>query len=329
MGRVGADGSTTWEMARFTLAASRNGPRLVQERAIDGTVAFFAVPCGPVARRLKLRCGVPYVVSLRGGDVPGHVPDLDRFHSAVSFWRRRALRDASVVVANSESLAALARRVDDVAVEVVPNGVDTTYFTPRDGARQAAREVGAPFRFLFVGRLHRQKNPEFLLPAIAALRASTDVPFRLDVVGDGPDAAALRESATRLGVAHLVTWHGWLDRAELRERYQAADCLVTASPREGMPNAVLEAMACGLPTLASRVPGHEEVVRDGETGRLFGAGDTGEFVRWATAWLASPDVSRRLGAAARRVAESEHGWDGVATAYVGFLERRPAAAVRA
>jgi len=316
VGRARADRSTMGEMARFVGAASRLAPRLVRARRIDGVIAFFSVPCGPVARKLAREFGIPYVVSLRGGDVPGHVPDLKWFHVLVRPWRRRVLRDAVAVVANSPSLADLARHADGGTVEVVPNGVDSEWFTPPDAPPDG------PFRFLFVGRLHPQKNPRFALRAFAALRARSSAPVAMEFVGDGPDAAELRDEAARLGVADATTWRGWLGRAALRDRYRAAHAFVSSSPREGMPNAVLEAMACGVPVLASRVPGHVEVVRDGETGFLFSLEGTDEFVRAAERLVGDASLRARLSAEARRIAATEYSWDRAARQYVAFLERR-------
>jgi len=319
VGRARADRSTIGQMARFVRAASRVAPDLVRARGVEGTIAFFSVPCGPVARRLWRCFGTPYVVSLRGADVPGHAKEMNFFHALVSPWRRRVLRDAVAVVANSASLAELARGADGGTVEVAPNGVESDFFTPA-----AEPPPASPFRFLFVGRLHAQKNPEFAVAGLAALRAKTSAPVALDVVGDGPQAAALRDQAARLGVADAVTWRGWIGRAELRDRYRAAHCFVSSSPREGMPNAVLEAMACGLPVLASRVPGHEEVVRHGTTGYLFAPDETDEFVRHAEALTADAALRARLGAEARRVAATEYSWDRAAQAYAGFFGRNGA-----
>jgi glycosyltransferase involved in cell wall biosynthesis len=321
VGRTRADRSTLAQLARFVGAASRVGRDVVRARRIEGVIAFFSVPCGPVARRLARAAGIPYVVSLRGADVPGHAKEMNFFHALVSPWRRRVLRDAAAVVANSASLADLARRADGGDVEVVANGVESDWFTP------AAAPPQGPFRLLFVGRLHPQKNPAGALRGFAALREKTSSPVVLEFVGDGPDAAALRAEAARVGVADDVRWSGWLARAALRERYRAAHAMVSSSPREGMPNAVVEAMACGLPVLASRVPGHVEVVRDGENGFLFALDSADEFADAAARLVDDPALRARLGAAARRVAAESYSWDRAAAAYVDLLRRgRPAKA---
>ena len=78
-----------------------------------------------------------------------------------------------------------------------------------------------------------------------------------------------RTMQKKLGIEDCLVWHGWVEKGRLREIYRSADCLVNPSLYEGMPNVVLEAMACGLPVIASRVPGNDAVVRHGETGWLF------------------------------------------------------------
>jgi glycosyltransferase involved in cell wall biosynthesis len=320
--RARVDRSTMPEMASFLLAAWLRAPALARELSIDGVVAFFSVPCGPVALRLNRKLGIPYVVSLRGGDVPGHVAELVRLHRLWRPWRRRVLQRAVAVVANSPSLATFAGRADGRAVEVVPNGVDSAFFTP------AEISPNGPFRLLFVGRLHPQKNPAFFVSALAALRRRTSLSFAADVVGDGRQAASLRDQAARLGVADAITWRGWVDHRTLREHYRAAHCFISPSPREGMPNAVVEAMACGLPVLASRVPGHDDVVRHGATGYLFGLDDVDDFIRHVELLMTDRGLRARLGACAREWAASEFSWDRAARAYLAYLERGVATAAR-
>ncbi|HEX3784369.1 MAG TPA: glycosyltransferase family 4 protein [Pseudonocardiaceae bacterium] len=140
-------------------------------------------------------------------------------------------------------------RVPAARTFVVPNGVADEYFLP-----VRPRSVG-PLRLLFVGRLSPQKNVARLLHALAKAR----LPIVLDVVGDGELRSELGDLARRLGLTG-VTFHGRCDGAELVARYRAADAFVLPSNKEGMPLAALEAMAAGLPVIATRVPGNEELL---------------------------------------------------------------------
>ena len=88
------------------------------------------MPVGPIGLLLKQRLGVPYLVSLRGGDVPGLVPELTLVHQALKSFRRKVLRNATAVIANSRDLAQHSKDSDRYPVVVIPNGVDTEYFSP-------------------------------------------------------------------------------------------------------------------------------------------------------------------------------------------------------
>jgi len=140
---------------------------------------------------------------------------------------------------------------DPIPVSVVPNGVDTDFFRP------PAQRPDGPFTFLFVGRFQSQKNLPVVINAFADAFAGTDV--RLRLVGDGPQRPELEELVQRRGVQSQVVFVPWLDKSGLLHEYQSAHCLINYSLYEGMPNVVLEAMACGLPAILSDIMGHEEL----------------------------------------------------------------------
>ena len=313
--RKAPDRSNIGEMFSFARHAFWHAGGIARERAIQGAITFFTLPCGPVGLRLS-RLGIPYVVSLRGGDVPGLVPELDRFHALIGPLRRMVLRRAVAVVANSPSLAALSQRTDPFPVAVIPNGVDASVFQP---AARVPRSAGQPFRLLFVGRLVEQKNLKSVLAALAFLQRSS-VEASLDVVGDGPLRRDMEALASSLGVGGQVMWHGWLEKPALVQLYQRADCFVNPSLYEGMPNTVLEAMACGLPVVASRIGGNDDLVVDEATGHLTQLGDDAGFAQRLAALARDPVLAARLGAAGRERVLQGFSWASVAEKYVEILE---------
>ncbi|MDH6116438.1 glycosyltransferase involved in cell wall biosynthesis [Kitasatospora sp. GAS204A] len=174
----------------------------------------------------------------------------------------RVLRGAAAVAVLTEAQGEFVRatyRVPAERIFVVPNGVGEEYFmAPRPASRPASRaEHGEPLRLLFVGRLGAQKNVARLLTALSLVRE----PVRLRVVGDGELRGQLVEQAARLGLGERVEFAGGLLGAELLDAYARADAFVLPSDKEGMPLAVLEAMAAALPVLATEVPGSAELVR--------------------------------------------------------------------
>ncbi len=127
-----ADRSTAFEQVLFILGASLRSLRWVPRFKPDVTLAFFGLPSGAVAWLLKVVAGVPYVVSLRGGDVPGFRPyDFWLYHKIAVPWLHLIWRGAEAVVANSRGLYDLAKAFDSkVEITIVPNGVDLEEFRP-------------------------------------------------------------------------------------------------------------------------------------------------------------------------------------------------------
>jgi glycosyltransferase involved in cell wall biosynthesis len=293
------------------MASLRHAPGIAREAGCTGVVAFFTLPSGLVARWLNSRLNLPYLVSLRGSDVPGHDRTLDRMHALTRPIRRAVLRRASALVANSDGLAATSRAADPFPIEVVPNGVDCSRFTPAPVAPPPGR-----FRLLFVGRVHREKN---LRPVVEALRELPQV--GLIVAGDGPQRAELEALAVHQGVAERIQWLGWQGKAALPELYRGAHALINPSLYEGMPNVVLEGMASGLAVIGSDTPGNRSVIADRETGLLFPLGDDRALADCIRGISRDEALRKRLAANGRLSAERNFSWDKSAAHYLELLGR--------
>ena len=313
--RARADQSSVREMASFVIRAALALPGVVRRSRAEGCVVFFSLPCGPLGTLFRLITGKPYIVSLRGGDVPGTEPGLARMHRSLRFARRVVLTQARAVVANSPGLAALSERADPIPVQMIPNGVDFERFSP------ALTPPSAPFHFLFVGRLNEQKNVALLLRALAQLAASTQVPFRASIVGNGPLRAGLRSLATDLGLDGSVEWIDWLPRDRMPALYQSANCIVNPSHYEGMPNVVLEAMACAVPAIVSDVAGNRDVVRHGEDGLVVAHDSLPALVEAMSRALGDPGYLAYLGARARVCAVQRFSWDATTSGFIDVLSQ--------
>lgn len=320
--RRAPDRSDPLEMGSFLCAALRRAPQIAKERRIEGAITFFTLPCGPVGWYLNRKQALPYIVSLRGGDVPGLVPALRRVHALLAPMRRKVLRRADAVVANSASLARLSENADPIPVRVIPNGVDTLLFRPATPDERGADDV---FRILFVGRLVPQKDVAALLLAVAQSRRGASKRIALDIVGDGPDRAGLEKVARELDLTQCATWHGWLGKQEIAALYRRADCFVNPSRYEGMPNTVLEAMASGLPVVASNVGGNNELVTAGSSGFLFDLSEPDALGTQLAVLVNDQALAKAMGARGRQFVLARHSWKSVAERYVHlFSERREA-----
>lgn len=306
-----ADRSTAFEQTVFMISAAFFGLTWVRQEHPDVALAFFGVPSGAAAWFWNWFIPMPYIVCLRGGDVPGFRPyDFARQHRLLSPLLRRVWRRGEAVVANSEGLRQLAQRFEPrLTIKVISNGVNADRFNVKDRDWQ-------PPRLLFVGRVVYQKGLDLLLSALGALKQFA---WQLDIVGDGPRVEKLKEQARDLGIAERVHFLGWKAKAELPSIYQRANLFVYPSRHEGMPNAVLEAMASGLPVLATRIAGNEELVTP-ETGMLVPAEKVDALRSALEQLLLDAESCQRMGAAGRKRVVQNFTWRRVAEDYLQLMQ---------
>ena len=188
-------------------------------------------------------------------------------------------------------------------ISQIYNGVDTTRFTPREDGPRCAMPAGfARGDALIigtVGRMQPVKDQATLLRAFASL-APRHARARLVMAGSGPLSADLRALAAALGVGERVWFPGTLH--DVAGVLRHIDVFVLPSLSEGISNTLLEAMASGVPALATSVGGNPELVQEGLTGRLFRPGDVPALSRLLDDYLTHPALRLAHGAAARRVA---------------------------
>jgi len=255
-----------WLMA----AGARNTVRRLQ---LDGHVdlidAHFAYPDGYAASRVAGELGVPLTLTLRGTEVR-HVRDTRLRKMVVS-----ALRRASAVFAVSSSLRKLALELGAPAdcTHVVGNGVDARRYFPMP--QQQARQVfGLPTDaqvLVTVGGLVERKGYHRVIACLPELRAQFPRLHYLAVGSPGPEGNFmwhLERQIQRLGLQNHVHFTGALPADGVRQALSASDVFVLSSRNEGWANVLLEAMACGLPVVASDVGGNAEVVCRPEVGSI-------------------------------------------------------------
>jgi glycosyltransferase involved in cell wall biosynthesis len=190
-------------------------------------------------------------------------------------------------------------------ITLVPNAIDLRRFSPGTVTRSASRAAlgltGEGPVVAGVGRLNPQKNFSLFLE-IAALLAPEFPEVRFLLAGEGPEESMLRAKVRELGLGDRVVFAGYV--ADTRRVYVAADVLLMPSRFEGLPMTLLEAMAMGLPVVASRLDGIAEVVEDGKEGFLVDAGDGAGFADRVARVLGSEEVASSLAAAARAKIEA-------------------------
>jgi glycosyltransferase involved in cell wall biosynthesis len=186
----------------------------------------------------------------------------------------------------------------------VANAVDFSKFeNVEPGRLRRELEVDAETPVLLsVGRLSKQKGLQHLLRAMPEVHKEISN-ARLVLVGAGEDEAALKDLTGELGLEGAVSFLGW--RSEIPEFLKDTDLLVLPSLWEGMPNVILEAMACGVPAVATEVGGTPELVSDGETGFLVPPADSDALARSIITLLQDRELRTRMGQQAHELARSK------------------------
>jgi len=245
--------------------------------------------------------------------VPGFRPyDFYYYHKLITPFLRIIWRNASAVIANSNGLRQLAHAFDSgFEIPVIPNGVDLETY-------QAAHRDWSPPRLLSVGRIVHQKGLDLAMHALGGLK---DLDWEWSIVGDGPQMPSLQSLAQELGIRDRVVFLGWQSRQQIVESYKESNVFLFPSRHEGMPNALLEAMASGLPVVATCIAGSEELVLEGETGYLVPAEDIEALQGKLKTILSDSTLRQQMGQASRRRVEETYRWESTAQQYVTLLEK--------
>ena len=285
-------------------------------RSVDLIHANWSVN-GVLAAFVAARRRIPLVTTLRGEDVT-------RAGTSRLFRHllKRCLRASARVVTVSETFRQqIAAQFPDCTHKLclVPNGV------PREALRRPpATGAAGSLRLVAVGSLIPRKDTSTLIRALANLAGLPGV--RLVIVGDGPERADLVHLAAGLGVHRCITFAGAVAPGAVGGCLDRADVLVLCSRSEGRPNVVLEAMARGVPVVATRIAGVTEMIEDGRTGFLYAPGDDATLSGILRRLHADPDLRRRVAAAAQSwLVEEALFWDVTGRRY-GRLYRETIAA---
>ncbi|WP_435063652.1 glycosyltransferase family 4 protein [Halobaculum sp. EA56] len=262
----------------------------------DVLQCMMIYPNGYIGYLVSILTSVPYLAWVRGGDFY-----FMKENPIKRFMISTVLSDTLVLVQTEQVKRDIRREFGSGVLEVVGNGVSIP---------DACADGEA---ITFVGRLKEQKGVHNLIRSLDGLDE------RLRVVGDGPERARLEELAASLDVD--VRFVGEVPPDEVERYLLDAGVFVLPSVRgEGLPNAVLEAMAVGLPVIATDTGGVSDVIRDGENGYLVPPDDV-EILRDRIESFQSPEKRRSMGASARTFVQQHYAWDSIVDQLGDVYER--------
>lgn len=304
------------DIVRYTLKAWWYSRKLIQASttSFDVTLAFFGVPCGFLALLLKWEFHLPYVVSLRGSDVPGYSRKYAFLYPLIRHLIRFVWKRAAAVVPNSQGLLELARATDPKQTfTIIENGVDTQHFVPDFTKRPADTFIVTPG----ASRVTERKGLNYLIEAVALL-APKYPELRLKVMGDGSARPSLESLVKEKRLEDRVQFLGRIPREETALYYQEASLFVMPSLNEGMSNAMLEALASGLPIVSTPTGGAAELVVEGKNGKIIPEKSVEALVAAIEMFLQNKALVTEYGVGSRARAERQ-GWDRVALAFKNIL----------
>jgi glycosyltransferase involved in cell wall biosynthesis len=260
--------------------------------------AYFLPMAGFVGTHAGKYLNVPSVVSIRGNDIERAAFDPSRF-SHVMY----ALQHASAVTTNASILERKAKAFVDREIHIIPNGIDTALFKPMERNEALGKILnveGSKSKVIgFVGELREKKGLAALLSGCAQLARKMSA--SLLIVGEireGEDKKFLEEfQSTNPQLPITITGH--IPHKDLPAYYSLMDVFVHPSLRDGMPNALLEAMACGKPVIATPVGGAADVIEDGKNGIFINVNDANALSEKIQELLDNPGKCAALGKNAR------------------------------
>jgi glycosyltransferase involved in cell wall biosynthesis len=283
--RTRKDRCSVAEMGAYVAAAFV--PALADLRAWRPDIlhAHFAVPSGALAMALSRVLRIPYALTAQLGDVPGAMgPRTDGLFRILNPAIRPIWENASGLSACSSFAARLAEKAYGLPVQVIYNGIDMPE------SDRAIPSALATRRFVYAGRFDPQKNLMLLIEALAEL--PTDRAWRLDMIGDGPEGAKLRDAVNRHGLDARVHFHGWITPEAAREQLENSEVFVMTSRQEGLPLSALEALRAGLAILGSDIGGLADVLKHDINGLTFPEGDRSGLTRALDEMIAGSSLDR-------------------------------------
>lgn len=325
LGALGALMRGTWGSPNFFLGGLAIFPKVMafaKSMEAQGIIHIHAHFCNhPAAAAYLIHrvTGIPYSFTAHGSDLHRDRHMLPEKVSRAAFVATISEYNRNLIVSECNPSA-------EAKVSVVHCGVDTDAFRP---AERPVDLPNASLDIVCVGTLHGVKGQKHLIEACRELHAQ-GLNVVCHLVGDGPDATRLAAQAQRLGVSKSIRFHGACTRSEVIALLRDADIVATPSVptadgrREGIPVAIMEAMACGVPVVASRLSGIPELVEHEQNGLLVPPGDASALADALARLANDPALRKRLGANGRETVLKDFNLRNNAARLVAMFLHRPA-----
>ncbi|MBI2868708.1 MAG: glycosyltransferase family 4 protein [Chloroflexi bacterium] len=290
----------------FSLAVNKNIAAWIRDKKLD----LLSIHGGTGGVFLFLKPSVPVIYTCHGTLYRQYRSALgQRWKWALSKLEQASYQRAALVTAVSEDVRDIILTrygIPAAKVQVIYNGVDTSEFRRLDRVNRIKNSL------LFAGRLAPSKGISYLVKEVIPAVRNTIPDVKLFVAGAGGLRKELEDYTISHGLEPNIHFLGWVGGEDLVRWYNRVELAVLPSARESFGLMIIEAMACGAPVIATRIPAVTEIVKDGENGLLVDYGDSGELSRTITEALSNRALRAELSRAGRRTVEGRFSWDRIA-----------------
>ena len=307
------------ELARFALTLIYYSKTVIKKIKPDLIHCFFTLPSGSFGLYCKKVYDIPYITSVLGADVPGfNIGDwrLDTYHGLTKPITRAIWNNSSHIVANSSSLKETCKEFSPHHnIEVITNGVDTELFYPGN-KNNNSNEI----QLLFVSRLMLQKGIDTLIKSCGVLKDRGINNFRLTIVGEGHLKSLMFSLIDKFNLREKINFLGWKDLEILPDIFRKAAIFILPSVMEGMSSVTLQAMASGLPIVASKVLGFEEILEENVNGLTAEYNNPEDFANKIEKLIKSPELREKM--AKKSLEKSKRfSWESIARQYLEIYQK--------
>lgn len=286
--------------------------RLVKKNNYDLTHSFFSVPCGAISLWFKIFNQIPYIVSLRGSDVPGYSERFSLVYKILTPLIKAIWKKSFFTVANSLEFKKLALKTNNKQeIKIITNGIDVGEFYVKKFPDDYKQEK--KFKIICGSRITPRKGIRFVVEALDIL-IKKELDVELDIIGEGNERVTLEEKVAELGLRDRVNFIGFVEHNKLPVVYTQANVYVSASLNEGMSNTLLEALAAGLPIVATNTGGTFETVKEGINGYVIKMESPRDIADRVEKLLQNYELEKKMSQESRRLAESMS-WKNIAKEY--------------
>lgn len=306
--------STAVGLLKFVIKGIAEIRKITTAKQFDIIQFYFSVPTGIL--KFGIKGNIPYVVSLRGMDIPGFRNDKYRFISNITRGiNRNVINDATAVTSLSKEAGDIFLRfMPGASVTIIPNSVDYEQYVQKTDYKKEIR------RFVAVSRLTGFKKLDLMIEAFSRIHEKYPQ-VTLDIYGEGKDRIMLESQIEKLKAQDYVKLKGYANRQKLIELLPRYDVFSLMSIGDSFGIVFIEAMSCGLPILCARAGGPVDIVRHGESGILVEPDNIEDTIRGIEYCINHADKMEAFGREGRKMVEEKYSRESIAMHHIELYSK--------